>query len=290
MTSAASLSLGGSVAGRIEPASDEDVFKVVLDSAADLWVYADGELDSVGELLDSTGNRIAFNDQGYLLDAGAGFSIRRELAAGTYYVRVHSHRALAAGSYAVYARTATDPGDSVESATTVTLDSVNPGRISAGSSDSDFDQDYFRLDLSAAADIWVIAAGELDTVGELLDSEGNLLEANDDSGYLGSDVGFMLRRSLDAGTYYIRVRTYDYADEGTYTLFVREAGEPGNSAETALPLTLGAAEPAGLRPAPTATSSPSPWTRPPTSTSTPWPSTMPHCRLRRRCLTIRTRP
>ena len=242
ISSATSLTLGGSAIGRIEPADEEDVFRLVLTSAADLWVYADGELDSVGELLDSTGDFIARDDQGYLLDARDGFSLRREVEAGTYYVRVISHRGFASGSYTIHSRAVTDPGDAAATAATVTLDSVTPGRIDEVDLLSENDRDYFQLVLNSDAEIWVMAVGDVDSYGELLRENESVVTEDDDSGFPGNGLGFMLRRELMAGTYYIRVTGVGLEPTGPYALYVRTVADPGNTTATAAPLTLGAPE------------------------------------------------
>ena len=237
------LSLGSSLPGSIDPADDEDVFEIELTSAADLWVYATGDLDTVGELLDSNGALLEENDDGTLLDSPLAFSIREELSAGTYYVRVSSFKDRAAGSYTIHAQTVTDPGDTRATATTVTLDSATPGRIGPVGGDPDDpddpgDEDYFKLVLNATTDVWVMAYGDLDTFGELYDQNGSLIATYDDSEFLANATGFMFRRQLQAGTYYIGVTGYYYDDVAPYTLHVRTATEPGSTTATATPLTL----------------------------------------------------
>ena len=243
-SSATALTPGGSAIGRIEPTTDEDVFSIVLGADAELWIYTTGSLDTVGELLDASNTVLKEADSGTLLDSPSGFEFREELAAGTYYVRVSSFEERKAGSYRIHVQTFTDPGDTFETATEVTLDSATPGRIGpiGGSSG---DADYFKLVLTAATDIWVMAFGTNETEDEPLDSEGRLygsdkspLYWDDDSELIGNEEGFLFRQRLDAGTYYIRVNGYHRRDVGPYTLHVRTAAEPGSTAATATALTL----------------------------------------------------
>ena len=231
------LDLGSFVPGSIDPADDEDYFRIVLTSETDLWVYASGSDDTVGEVQRSNGTVLASNDEGYLLDGRLNFSIRAELPAGTYYVRVTSFDARDTASYTIHAQVATDPGDTKDTATAVSPDSMTPGRISPEGG-VDGDKDYFKLELNSAADIWVMAVGDIDTVGELLDADENLLVEDDDSEFLDNEKGFMLRRQLAMGTYYIKVIGYRSTSTGPYTLFVRTATEPGNSLTTARPMAL----------------------------------------------------
>ena len=57
-------------------------------------------------------------------------------------------------------------------------------------------------------------SGSLDTVGTLYDGSGSQLASNDDG---GSGYNFSIRRSLSAGTYYVRVESFG-SSTGTYTL------------------------------------------------------------------------
>ena len=173
-SSATLLTLGGSAIGRIEPTTDEDVFSIVLVADAELWIYTTGSLDTVGELLDASNTVLKEADSGTLLDSPNGFEFREELDAGTYYVRVSSFEERKAGSYRIHVLTFTDPGDTFETATEVTLDSATPGRIGPIGGNSGGDADYFKLVLTAATDIWVMAFGTNETEDEPLDSEGRL--------------------------------------------------------------------------------------------------------------------
>ena len=244
-SSATALTLGGSAIGRIEPTTDEDVFSIVLVADAELWIYTTGSLDTVGELLDASNTVLKESDSGTLLDSPSGFEFREELKAGTYYVRVSSFEERKAGSYRIHVQTFTDPGDTFETATEVTLDSATPGRIGPIGGNSGGDADYFKLVLTAATDIWVMAFGTNETEDEPLDTEGRLygsdkspLYWDDDSELVGNEEGFMFRQRLAAGTYYIRVNGYHRRDVGPYTLHVRTAAEPGSTASTATALTL----------------------------------------------------
>lgn len=92
-----------------------------------------------------------------------------------------------------------DHGDRRETATTITLDKTVQGEIRPY-----YDEDYFRLDLAAATDLTVKSFGPDHVTGRLLDREG----AEVARGNVGGDeANFHLRRDLDAGTYYIEVRS-----------------------------------------------------------------------------------
>ena len=223
--------------GSIDPSDDEDFFRIVLTSETDLWVYASGSDDTVGQVQDSNGVVKASNDDGILLDGRLNFSIRAELPAGTYYVRVTSFGARETAAYTIHARAATDPGNTKETATPISPDSMTPARI--GPQGGDSGANYFKLELNRPTDIWVMAVGRVDTFGQLIDADNDsVLVQNDDSEFPDNERGFMLRRRLEARTYYIKVRGYLDDDTGPYTLFVRTATEPGSTSATARPMSL----------------------------------------------------
>ena len=242
------LSPGSSLPGRIDPTDDEDVFSVVLTSAADLWVYTTGALDTVGELLDSGGAVLDENDEGTLLDSPHAFGIRSELSAGTYYVRVSSFEDRTAGPYTIHARIVAEPGSGLATAKVISLDSATPGRI-AGKGGISGDFDYFKLVVTAPTYIWAMAIGEnetqderLNTDGFLLDSGGYVIEGSLEGSFIGNETGFLLWRRLAVGTYYVQVLGTHQDDFGPYTLHVRTAADPGDTPATAAPLTLGVPE------------------------------------------------
>ena len=74
--------------GVIDPADDEDYFSFSVSRTADYWIFTRGDLDTVGELLDSSGMSIVSDDYGSVLPNPDNFFIWRKLEPGTYYVKV----------------------------------------------------------------------------------------------------------------------------------------------------------------------------------------------------------
>ena len=222
------LSLGGSVIGRIAEGYDEEYFKMVLDSPADVWIYGYGPLDTIGTLYDNDFKVIASNDDSLLRDGYRAFHLRESLAAGTYYVNVRSF-GTGDGRFGVGAETIPDHGSNRDTATALTLDSLVPGRIiSAG------DADYFRLDFTEETNLFLYArTSALDPVaGEVLDSDGERVDVNVNLVYLQYPLyedGFLIRDDFGAGTYFIKVTaesSVDYAlharHDSTYNAFIEE--------------------------------------------------------------------
>lgn len=159
-----------------------------------------------------------------------------------------AYRTLAFVAFACFVGTAVgdedhhdDHGDTYLSSTRLDYGVTASGELAAG------DTDVFRIDLQGRADIDIRGGGQLDTVGALLDSEGNVLSEDDDS---GPGFNYRFQQTLDGGVYYVRVSS-DMGDTGDYKItayIVREddvGDTSGNS--TVLPLgvrTTGRIEPA----------------------------------------------
>lgn len=95
-------------------------------------------------------------------------------------------------------------GSTLETASLIT--SI-PANIPAGF-EYPGDADWFRFDLAAPASVRIKSTGlddpfgTADTFGQLYDSNGVLLQENDDE---PSSLNFLIERSLEAGTYYVKV-------------------------------------------------------------------------------------
>ena len=77
--------------------------------------------------------------------------------------------------------------------------------------------DYFAVTLTERGGIEVETGGIIDTKGSLFDSGGRLLEQDDDG---GRDTNFRIVRTLEAGTYFIRVSGASDETTGSYRLRV----------------------------------------------------------------------
>ena len=164
------------------------------------------------------GTELTSDDQSGTND---NFLIRRLLERGTYYIEV-SGSGTETGNYDLRVDTVgddvlTDHGDTRETATTLTLtvDTSVSGRI-----DPADDVDYFRIDISTSIFVDIFTIGDdLDTIGRLLNSVGDELTDDDDS---GEGLNFLISDRLDSGTgtYYIEVASFNSNFIGPYTLHV----------------------------------------------------------------------
>ncbi len=218
----ASLVETGSDTDSLLTSGDVDYFRVVLDRPGELTVYTSGGTDTVGRLEDSGGSALASDDNG---GSGNNFRIVRDVAAGTYYVRVTSGPRFSTsfGSFTLHVRfapasTGTDHGDRPSDATVITTTSDTPGEVTIG------DRDWFRVAVDQPGRLTVYTSGSTDTVGRLENARGNQL-AYDNDGGTGSN--FRIEYDVFAGTYYVEVLgRYGASTVGSYTLHVRFTPAP----------------------------------------------------------------
>ena len=231
LSNATPLGLGSSVAGRIDPSDDLDVFKLDMSrrsGSTDVWVYTTGDLDTIGGLYDSEGDLIVVNGNGLIGAQGTNAHLRWVLPRGVYYIVVSSQRDSTTGirptgDYRVHAQAVTDPGNTRGAATRLNVNSLAPGTI-----DSSRDSDYFRIDLSEFTNLIIHAVNlflyyqvddeNLDRLPiaplavEALNASGEEVSVNVYA--LGFRIngdfepyGFYIRDDFGAGTYYFKVTT-----------------------------------------------------------------------------------
>lgn len=218
----ASLVATGSDTDSLLTSGDVDYFRVVVDRPGELTVYTSGGTDTVGRLEDSGGTALASDDNG---GSGNNFRIVRDVAAGTYYVRVTSGPRFSTsfGSFTLHVRfapasTVDDHGERPSDATAVTTTSNTPGELTAG------DEDWFRIVVDQPGRLTVYSSGSTDTVGRLRDSRQGLLASSNDE---GSGNNFRIEHDVTAGTYYVEVRgRISASTAGPYTLHVRFNATP----------------------------------------------------------------
>ena len=238
---ATSLTLDTDMGGVIDPGTDVDYFTFTLTRETGIRIWTTGDLDTVGELQNSSGTVIDSDDDGPFSSAPLSFFMWQTLARGTYRIKVSSYGE-ATGSYVLRTRTMVDTS-SISNAQEITFNSAGNGTRS-GLIDPGGDTDYFKIELSEATDLVIRTTGLVgDTVGILLNRDGTEILAFNDDGFLWPSLfRFLIRTRLDAGTYYILVSGFDEDDTGFYTLHVNKANEPGNTRATAVSLDLGIAE------------------------------------------------
>ena len=107
-----------------------------------------------------------------------------------------------------------DHGDRPAEATPVAIGAGET--MIAGRIDYAGDVDVFRIQVAAAGTLIARASGGMDTVGVLLDANGERVTSNDDARAATLDFG--LTQRVAAGTYYLVVSHWESAGTGPYTL------------------------------------------------------------------------
>ena len=243
------LALSTPVLGLIDPANgaapDSDLYEVVVGPASppattrEVIFYTIGDTDTEGTLLSANGTTLIASDD----DSGddLNFLIRRNLAAGTYYLRVEGSEE---GEYAV----------SAEEPIALPVDGRFPlTRLSPG-----FDEDFFKLSLASNTDIWIytdvvpadvlppgLSLPLLDTVATLYDSDFNRIEFNDDALLLNLRRASHFRHTLAAGDYYVKVGSFG-TETGYYSLNSQTVTDAGSSTSSAASLTIGTPAPGAV--------------------------------------------
>ena len=239
---ATSVTADARVWGAIDPADDEDYFSFSVSGTADYWIYTLGDLDTVGELLDSNGVFVESDDYGAVLPNPDNFFLWHRLQSGTYYIKVTGYGPTDE-PYVLRIREFTDTTSRGNAA------ALNLNSSASGTIDPEDDEDYFKLELSAATEVAIRASGFPDTVGELQRSNGTVIASNDD-GYLpGGRRNFLIRESLAAGVYYVKVSSFAERSDGPYSVYAVAITEPGSVVADAQPLTLGGTAGGNIDPA-----------------------------------------
>ena len=119
-----------------------------------------------------------------------------------------------------------DHSNNRSGATSLVLGSSLSGRIETGG-----DVDYFSVRVNESGRLIVYTTGNLDARGTLQNSSGSALTSNDDG---GEGNNFRIERSVNAGTYYVKVEGYDSSETGDYTLHARLISDGDDLAVNAL--------------------------------------------------------
>ncbi len=241
---ATNLTLGTPLGGTIDPGTDEDYFQLVSTGAATILIWTSGDLDTVGELQDDGGMELESNDYGGLPEGPHNFVIWRAAQDGTYYVKVSSGDE-ATGAYVLHAVSIQDTTSRSNAIT------VSPDSSTLALADNFLDYDYFKLTLAEETDLIIRTTGSvLETYIEILDDRQTQIATNRYGLLPPQDTHALIRRSLTAGTYFVKVRgPYPGGRLGPYTLHTRTVREPGNATTDAIPLVLHQAAGGNIDPA-----------------------------------------
>ena len=176
---------GVPVVGSTTDSTDGDFFSFSLSEPSDIFIYTTsylaGFLATTGELQDSTGSVITTDDGTSLYRPhGQQLFLWGSLGAGDYHVKVS---AAGAGTYTLHTELVTE-STGLTDAGPLAMGGEANGILATATEDAD----YFRLEAAEATSVLLRLArtGRLDLRGELLDSAGGEIAAQDDSFLSGS--------------------------------------------------------------------------------------------------------
>ncbi len=210
---ATNVSPSSNTNGAISPAGDKDVFKIQMPSDGQLIVTTNSDMDTYGTLRDSNCISIQTDDSG---GTGANFQISRWVSAGTYYVEVRHYYSTGTGNYVFHVESDLATDDHGNNCTTASIANAHMSQAS-GNLSVYGDKDFFRLDLPSDGLVTVYSTSNMDTVGELRDSNCFSIQYADGG---GTGSNFLISRELTQGTYYVEVRNYYKTDKGPYVFHV----------------------------------------------------------------------
>ena len=141
--------------GRIDPSTDIDFFVFDLSDQpgpTDVWIYATGDLDSLGGLFDSNLDLLWVNDDSRVDGRFRAFQIRAILEPDYYFVLVRSWRSLSVGDYTLHIEPVVNPSDSSDTPTQLELSVPIPGRF-----DARRETHHFRFDITEQTNVFMRA-------------------------------------------------------------------------------------------------------------------------------------
>ena len=184
------------------------------------------------ELLDSTGTQLMLSSNASQIDE----SIKAQLLAGTYYIRVYPDREYNTDyNLTVSATPINDAGNTLNDAKEITLreNPVISYNDWVGATDK---HDYYRFSLAESNNFELTLTGLARNADvELLDSTGTQLMRSSNSGRTDESI----KAQLLAGTYYIRVYPDSaYNTDYNLTVFATPVNDAGNTLNDAKEITL----------------------------------------------------
>ena len=226
--------LNSYVEGRIDPADDTDLFVLDLrdqSGPTDVWIYLDGDFDSIGGLFDSSGKLVIYNDDSRVEGRWFSFHVRAILEPDYYFILVRSYRRSYTGSYTMYVESVSPTGVSKDSPTILELGSAVAGKFDARGQTR-----YYRLDFTETTELYLSVRNPSlrDANGEplpvvpidptVLDSSGDEVRVNVGPRFDSHQgdyfrYGFVIQDEFDPGTYYLEIDTPADDYETVYPVF-----------------------------------------------------------------------
>ncbi|XOV86948.1 MAG: C13 family peptidase [Pseudomonadota bacterium] len=196
----------------LDEPGDQDDFVLQVDSPGLLTLFSLGTTDTIARLQNADGDILSENDD---FEEDANFLIQIEVDPGVYFLSIRGYGD-SSGDYDVFASfEATSQGNDSCGGAVAGAQPLIPGSDVNCALETSTDVDFFLISLDVPGRLAVFSSGSTDTVGTLLNADGDVLDADDDSGPEGGN--FLIDRNLQAGTYVVVVRGYS-TSTGRYTM------------------------------------------------------------------------
>ena len=234
------VAVDGSARSEIEVSGDRDWFAVTLEANRTYRIDLEGALTGAGTLRDPYLRGVHDADGALIAgttddDGGEGSNSRVKFTAaeaGTYYVAAGADNDNREGTYTLSVTDVTDGVPDDFAAGTETTGAVAVDGSATGEIETEYDRDWFKVELEAGRIYLIDLEGSETGAGTLRDpylygihdAEGNLYAGtrSDGGGELfNSRVSFTVKED---GTYYVAAGAYGNR-EGTYTLSVADVDE-----------------------------------------------------------------
>ena len=222
---AAELTHNIGVVGHLNSSSDSDYFKFELNTKSEVILFTagpydadgfftSGSVDTTGTLYNSSRTPIPDTDDSNLSHGRNNLFIPTTLNSGTYYIKVESE-VNDIGSYRLFYRAIRD-STSISNARTLELGEFSGGVLGPQIDLLVTDEDYFRIELASPTSVHIHTRAEFDSIIDILNSSGITVLSNDDG---LQPPNAMIVSSLDAGTYFIKIKSYRHFISGQYLSF-----------------------------------------------------------------------
>ncbi len=201
---------GPEVQGEISSAGEQDLYTFTVTEPGTYTIDTSGTTDTFLSLFgpNSETALVAADD-----DSGPGTLslLVRELAAGRYFVQIRHFSPVGTGAYGISVRSNNNPA-----AVQIQID----GAEVQGDIGQPGENDLYTFSVTNPGEHIIETSGSTDTFLALFgpNSDTNLVTQDDDS---GPGLLSRIRRSLGAGTYFVRVRHFSPARTGAYGVRVR---------------------------------------------------------------------
>ncbi|AHF64084.1 Subtilisin-like serine proteases-like protein [Synechococcus sp. WH 8109] len=226
------IEVGGTAEGTLEVSGDRDWLRINL-VAGNVYSFAvEGQAldDTYLRFYDSTGNLLEENDDYNGLNSAIN-NYQAEVT-GDYYLGVGAYADTGTGNYIVSANNNNqideppqDNNDDYDN-TTNTSGYIEVGGTAEGTLEVSGDRDWLRINLVAGNVYSFAVEGQAldDTYLRFYDSNGNLLEENDD--YNGLNSAINNYQAEVTGDYYLGVGAYADTGTGNYIVSINETPLP----------------------------------------------------------------